>query len=220
LARLPGNLPLRYPTLLLLAFVAIFVALGIAPTSREDWLLENVLVFVAVGTLILTAGRYRFSRTAYTCFFVFLVLHEIGAHYTYSLVPYENWIARGQGFTLHLLLGSERNAYDRVIHFAYGLLIVPPTVELMSFLAPPRGWWRFVQAPALILAGSAVYELVEWAAALAFGGDLGEAYLGTQGDTWDAQKDMLCALAGAVLSQLVISTSTARVRESRQHPLT
>ena len=205
---LARTLPVRYPTALLLAFVAIFIALGIAPTSREDWLLENALVFVTVGALILTAGRFRFSSAAYTCFFIFLVLHEIGAHYTYSLVPYEEWIARGQGFTLGQLLGSQRNAYDRLIHFAYGLLIVPPTMELMRSVAPPRGWWRFVQAPALILAGSALYELIEWAAALVFGGDLGEAYLGTQGDTWDAQKDMVCALAGALVSQLVISAGT------------
>ena len=138
----------------------------------------------------------------YTCLFVFLALHEIGAHYTYSQVPYEQWIARVQGFTLGQLLGWQRNAYDRMIHFAYGLLILPPTIELMRSVAPARGWWRLVQAPALILAGSALYELIEWAAALVFGGDLGEAYLGTQGDTWDAQKDMACALLSLLVTRV------------------
>lgn len=194
----------------------IFVALGVAPTSRADWVLENVLVVVTLAVLILTVRRFRFSSAAYTCLFAFLVLHEIGAHYTYSQVPYEQWIARMQGLTLGRLLGWQRNAYDRMIHFTYGLLILPPMTELMRSVAPARGWWRFVQAPALILAGSALYELIEWAAALVFGGDLGEAYLGTQGDTWDAQKDMACALAGALLSQLVIRAGApSRVNQMR-----
>lgn len=194
----------RYPRFLLGAFAVLFILLGIAPVSRADWLLENMLVFAAAGVLILTASRFRFSNNAYTCLFVFLVLHEVGAHYTYSLVPYEDWASRVHGLSLHALLGWQRNAYDRVLHFAYGLLMILPTIELMRAVAPPRGWWRFAQAPALILAGSALYELIEFAAALVFGGELGEAYLGTQGDTWDAQKDMLCALAGALLSQAVL----------------
>jgi putative membrane protein len=195
---------MRYPLILLVAFAAIFVVLGIAPISRSDWLLENMLVFAAVAVLLLTASRFRFSNSAYTGLFVFLVLHEIGAHYTYSLVPYEEWVSRVHGITLHALLGWQRNTYDRMLHFAYGLLMLLPTLELMRAVAPPRGWWRFAQAPALILAGSALYELIEFVAALVFGGELGEAYLGTQGDTWDAQKDMLCALAGALLSQAVL----------------
>lgn len=201
---------LLYPAGLLLAFSAIVVASGIAPISRADWLLENVLVLVAVAGLILTSPRFTFTRAADTCIFVFLALHEIGAHYTYSLVPYEEWMASTHGITLRGLLGWERNAYDRMIHLAYGLLILLPITELMRVAAPPRGWWRFVQAPALILAGSALYELIEFAAALTFGGELGEAYLGTQGDVWDAEKDMACALAGALVAQLVLVTGRAR----------
>jgi putative membrane protein len=207
---------MRYPILLLTLFAAIFLVLGIAPLSREDWLLENMLVFATVAVLVLTGARFRFSDAAYTCLFVFLVLHEVGAHYTYSEVPYERWFSLAHGVTLSSLLGWERNAYDRFLHFAYGLLVLLPTIELMRAYAPPRGWWRFVQAPALILAGSAVYELIEFTAALVFGGDLGEAYLGTQGDTWDAQKDMLCALAGALISQiaLLVGGQTSEVKPS------
>lgn len=205
-----------YPTSLLIAFVAIFVALGIAPASRQDWLLENVLVLATVATLVLTATRFRFSRAAYTCFFVFLVLHEVGAHYTYSQVPYDQWIARGQGFTLSQLLGWQRNQYDRLIHFVFGLLLVVPTLELTRLVAPARGSWRVVQATALVLAGSALYELIEWGAAVIFGGALGEAYLGTQGDAWDAQKDMACALAGALLCQVVIVAGSSLGRSPRE----
>jgi putative membrane protein len=198
---------------LLGVFAVIFIALGISPTSREDWLLENMLVFAALALLIGTAPRFRFSNSSYTCLFVFLVLHEIGAHYTYSEVPYERWIAGAHGVTLEALLGSERNAYDRVLHLGYGLLMFLPTLELMRAVAPPRGWWRFAQVPAVILAGSALYELIEFAAALVFGGELGEAYLGTQGDTWDAQKDMLCALGGALIAELaLLAGSSASLR--------
>jgi putative membrane protein len=93
-----------------------------------------------------------------------------------------------------------RNHYDRVIHFAYGLLVTVPVVELLREFSPPRGVWRYLLPVLFILANSAIYELIEWGAAVVFGGDLGTAYLGTQGDEWDSQKDMACALIGALLS--------------------
>ena len=88
---------LRYPEALLGAFSVIFVALGVAPSYRQDWLLENVLVFAALACLVTTHRRLRFSNVSYTLLFVFFVLHEIGAHYTYSLVPYDSWLAKVVG---------------------------------------------------------------------------------------------------------------------------
>jgi putative membrane protein len=95
----------RYPAALLAAFVLVFVALGIAPTYRQDWLLENLLVLVAVPLLVVTYRRLRFSNAAYTLFFVFFVLHEIGAHYTYSLVPYDAWARSLTGGSVSASLG-------------------------------------------------------------------------------------------------------------------
>ena len=190
----------EYPATLLAAFATIFFALGVAPLFRQDWLLENLLVFVALAILIATRKRLRFSNVSYTLIFVFLGVHEIGAHYTYSLVPYDQWVTALTGNTLSAWLGLERNHYDRLIHFAYGLLITRPAIELLDHVAPPRGAWRYLLPVLFILSHSAIYELVEFLAAMVFGGELGTAYLGTQGDEWDSQKDMVCAAGGALLA--------------------
>ena len=190
----------RYPAALLVAFSAVWLGLAIAPSHRQDWLLENVIVFVGVPLFVLTYRRLRFSNLAYTCLFVFLVLHEIGAHYTYSEVPWREW--------LHSLGGDEptgRNHYDRFVHFSYGLLILPATWDLMSARMSPRGVWRYLMPVLFVMSHSVIYEVIEWLAALAFGGDLGAAYLGTQGDEWDAQKDMALAASGAVLGTVAMA---------------
>jgi putative membrane protein len=201
----PRDVRFAYPGALLAAFAAVFVALGIAPTYRQDWLLENLLVFAAVAVLIATRKRLRFSNAAYTLVFLFLVLHEVGAHYTYSLVPYDSWFAGVTGTTLSATFGLQRNHYDRLIHFAYGLLVALPIMELLRRVAPPRGIWRQLLPVLFILSNSAIYELIEWAAAMVFGGELGTAYLGTQGDEWDSQKDMVFAAGGSVAAMLVIA---------------
>lgn len=190
----------RYPAALLVAFGLIWIALAIKPWYREDWLLENLLVLIAVPLLVLTRRRLRFSNFAYTCLFVFFTMHEIGSHYTYSLVPYDEWSRALSGHAISELLGFERNHYDRLVHFLYGLLVTPAAVELFRVYGPfPRTWAALF--PLLFMAShSVIYELVEWAAALVFGGELGQAYLGTQGDVWDAQKDMALALAGSAVA--------------------
>jgi putative membrane protein len=194
----------RYPTMLLAAFCLLWVVLAIAPLYRQDWLLENLLVFVALPLLIATRHRLRFTNLAYTCLFVFFALHELGAHYTYSLVPYDAWFTSLTGHSLDAMLGFERNHYDRLIHFLYGLLITPAAVELFArYGRYPRAWAALF--PLLFVAShSVIYELVEWGAAMVFGGDLGQAYLGTQGDIWDAQKDMALAMLGAIVSIAVL----------------
>jgi len=193
--------------------VAVWVALAIAPRYRDDWLLENLLVLVIVPVFVVTYRRLPFSNFAYTCLFVFLGLHEIGAHYTYSEVPYDAWFETLTGTTLNGLLGFARNHYDRLVHFAYGLLLFPMVWELFDRRAAPRGVWRYVFPVTFLMSHSVLYELIEWVAAEMFGGDLGQAYLGTQGDVWDAQKDMALAAAGA-LSGLLLTVLRTRPRVS------
>jgi len=195
------NPAMRYPAILLLAFAAVWTALAIAPWYRQDWLLENVLVFVAVPLLVATSRTLRFSNGAYTCLFVFFVLHEIGAHYTYSEVPWREWLhLQGAGAGPD---SADRNHYDRFVHFAYGVLMFPAVWELFAARANPQRIWRYVMPVTFLLAHSVVYELIEWGAAELFGGDLGVAYLGTQGDEWDAQKDMGMAAAGTLAGLLL-----------------
>ena len=190
----------RYPLVLLTLFSLLWIALAIAPVYRQDWLLENVLVFIAVPLFVLTARRLRFSNFAYTCLFVFFALHTIGSHYTYSLVPYDQWFQALTGGSLNGLLGFERNHFDRLIHFLYGLLVAPAAVEIFAHYGRyPRSWAALF--PFLFMAShSVIYELIEFAAAMLFGGDLGQAYLGTQGDIWDGQKDMALAMSGSAIT--------------------
>lgn len=190
----------RYPATLLALFVAVFVALGVAPRYRQDWLLENMLVLVAVPVLVATRHRLRFSDFAYTCMFAFFCLHEIGAHYTYSEVPYDAWFQAAFGTSLDGLLGFDRNHFDRLIHFLYGLLITPAAIELFAHYGRYPRVWAALFPLLFMISHSVVYELIEWGAALVFGGDLGQAYLGTQGDVWDAQKDMALAAFGTALT--------------------
>jgi putative membrane protein len=193
-----------FPALLLAAFAVWFVAWGVAPSYREDWLLENLLVFAAVPALVWGHSRLRFSNGAYLCLFVFFCLHEVGAHYTYSEVPYREW--------LPALDVTERNHYDRLVHFGYGLLVTPALFQVFEAYAPARSAWRWLLPATSMFGHSVIYEGVEWAAAEIFGGDLGVAYLGTQGDEWDAQKDMALAALGTVLSLCAIAVRRRRRR--------
>jgi len=202
----------RFPLALLGVFLLVFSLLGIAPRYREDWLLENVLVLLAVPGLVLAWRDLRFSNAAYACLFAFFVLHEVGAHYTYSEVPYDAWSVALTGHSLDAALGFERNHYDRLLHFLYGVLLMPATVELFRAKAPPRGVWVVLLPVFFIMGHSVAYEMVEWLAAEIFGGDLGQAYLGTQGDPWDAQKDMALATAGALVARLGLHVAAASRR--------
>jgi len=196
----------RFPAALLALFCLWWLGLAIAPWYREDWLLENLLVFVAVPLLVITRRRLRFSNFTYGCLFVFLSLHTVGAHYTYSLVPYDAWFQWLTGHSLDQLLGFERNHYDRLVHFLYGLLVTPAAIELFGHYGRYPRVWAFLFPLLFMLSHSVVYEMIEWGAALVFGGDLGQAYLGTQGDVWDAQKDMSLAGLGALLTTLAAAS--------------
>lgn len=193
----------RYVQALAAAYALIWLALAIRPLDRGDWALENVLVVVFCAGLALSWRHFRFSRLSYTLIFIFLCLHAIGAHYTYAKVPYDAWWQALAGSSFNSLWGWERNHFDRAVHFSYGLLLAYPIREVFLRVADAKGFWGYFLPLEFTLATSAMFELFEWAAAELFGGDLGVAYLGTQGDVWDAHKDMLLAAAGAALSMLV-----------------
>ena len=193
-------------------FVALWVALAVAPLDRADWALENVLVAVFVP-LLLAALRYAPpSRLAFTLILLFLALHAVGAHYTYAKVPYDAWSEALFGVRLGDALGLERNSFDRLVHFSYGLLLAYPMRELFLRVADARGFWGYFLPLDLTLSTSAVFELFEWAAAEVFGGDLGIAYLGSQGDIWDAQKDMALAGLGALITMSLAVAVDRRCR--------
>jgi len=202
----------RYAGVLAVSFAVVWIALAIEPYNRADWALENALVITFVVVLVVSYRRLMLSRISYTLIFVFLCLHEVGAHYTYSSVPYDRWFEAVTGRGLNEILGWERNHFDRLLHFLYGLLLAYPVREIFLRVANVRGFWGYFLPLDLTMSSSMMFELFEWGAAELAGGDLGMAYLGTQGDIWDAHKDMALASLGALLAM----TATAVINVSLQ----
>jgi putative membrane protein len=180
-----------------------FVVLGISPHNRSDWMLENALVVVFIGAMVASYRKLTLSRISYFLIFLFLSLHLVGAHYTYSEVPYDAWFASLTGHSFNELVGWERNNFDRVVHFAYGILLAYPIREVFLRVVRLRGFWGYLFPLDIAMSTSLLYELIEWGAASVFGGELGQAYLGTQGDIWDAHKDMALASLGALIAMLI-----------------
>lgn len=189
---------------LLPVFLVIFIIVGIAPYDRATWLLENMMTSFFAVFLFFQQRRQPFSNASWWLIFTFGTLHIVGAHYTYSLVPYNDWSQSVMGVRLNDLLGWQRNHFDRLVHFAYGLLLFLPIREVMTDRVRLQGNAASYFSLEFVMASSLVYEMVEWGAAVTFGGEVGMAYLGTQGDIWDAHKDMALATLGALISWLVL----------------
>ena len=193
----------NYLRVLLLVYAAWWLVLAIKPLDRSDWLMENLLVFIGLGVLLATYKAFPLSRVSYTCIFVFLVFHTLGAHYTYAKVPYQEWLP---------FLAGGRNQYDRLVHFLYGFLLAYPIREMFLRIGNVRGFWGYFLPLDLTMSTSMLYELIEWGAAEYFGGDLGQAYLGTQGDVWDAHKDMALASLGALIAMFITALVNWRMQ--------
>ena len=189
--------------LLSIIFFIWWIVMAINPYDRKDWALENVLVIFGVLFIAATCKKIPLSRISYTLVFIFLCLHVLGAHYTYALTPYDEWFQVVFGFSLDESMGFGRNHYDRMIHLVYGLLLAYPMRELFIRVADVKGYWGYFLPLVITISSSAIYELLEWGAAEVFGGDLGIAYLGTQGDVWDAHKDMALASLGALIAMII-----------------
>ena len=193
----------RLLQVLLVWYAAVWVVTSIAPLDRHDWFLENLLVFAVMAVLIGTYRIFPLSDLSYLLITAFLTLHAIGAHYTYSEVPFGFWIQRTFGFA--------RNPFDRIVHFSFGLLMAYPIREVFLRVANARGFWAYYLPLDVTLAFSAVYEIMEMVIATMVAPGTGDAWLGTQGDVWDPQKDMGLAALGALLCMCV----TALVRRAR-----
>ena len=202
----------RYLLVLASVFGVFWLLLAIDPLDRKDWALENVLVLAFAVGLAASYRHFTFSRISYTLIFLFLCLHAVGAHYTYSEVPYDAAWHALTGSSFNAWMGWERNHFDRLVHFLYGLLFAYPLREVFLRVAQARGFWGYFLPLDFTLATSALFELFEWAAATFFGGDLGVAYLGTQGDVWDAHKDMLLAGMGASIAMLITAAINLRLQ--------
>ena len=188
--------------LVLLGAIALIIS-GINPADRTTWWLEVFPIFIAVPILIATARRFPLTPIAYRLIFVHALILMAGGHYTYAKVPLGFWMEQWFGFT--------RNHYDRIGHFAQGFVPAIIAREILLRRSPlTTGKWLFTIVTALCLAISARYEFVEWFSAVV-GGSSADAFLGTQGDVWDTQWDMLMAFIGAMTAQILL----ARVQDKQ-----
>ena len=187
---------------LLVAVGACLGLSGLQPYDRTTWLLEIFPILVAVPLLLLTARRFPLTPLVYRLIFVHALVLMLGGHYTYARVPF--------GFWIQDVLDLARNPYDRIGHFAQGFVPALIAREVLLRRSPlVRGKWLFFLVCAVCLSVSAVYEFIEWWAAV-LGGSAAQDFLGTQGDVWDTQWDMLMALLGAVSAQLLLGRAHDR----------
>ncbi len=176
--------------------VLAFAVAAYRPDTVFDWALENALVWCFVLALIFTYKRLPLSDLSYLCIFLYLCLHEWGAHYKYSDVPLGEW--------MKVWLHTQRNHFDRVAHFAYGLLCSYPMQEALIRSAKVGGAWRYYLPIEATMACSAVYEIMEAGMASILSPQRGEEFVGMQGDIWDSQEDMFVAGLGSVVAMICV----------------
>ena len=185
----------RLLQILLAWYVLFWIVMAISPLDRTDWILENLLVVAALGLLIGTYKIFPLSDLSYILITFFMTLHTTGSHWTYAEVPLGYWLRDTFGFS--------RNHFDRIVHFSFGLLMAYPIREVFLRVASVRGFWAYYLPFDVTLAFSGAYEIMEWLIASMVAPEAGDAWLGTQGDIWDAQKDMALAAAGALISMVI-----------------
>lgn len=194
------RVPFRQNPLLIILtalFFLVWAATLIGTTDLSNWLLENALVFLALGVLFLTYRWMKFSDLTYLLLSVFLCLHVYGAMHTYAENPFGFWLMDTFGF--------QRNHYDRIVHFSFGFLLAYPMRELFLVGLKYPAWVAWLLPIEITMSVSALYELIEWGVADVFFPERGIAFLGTQGDVWDAQKDIMLAFTGAILATTLVS---------------
>lgn len=192
----------RWAAGLTIVLLIVFAIAAIDPVDRTIWATENLLPLFLVVYLAFTARSFPFSRLSYTLMFIFLCLHQLGAHYTYVNVPYDAALESLTGVSVDRLFGAERNHYDRFAHLAYGLLFAYPLREVVLRLAGVRGFWGYFLPVSLVMSTSLLYEFIEWGIAYKMAPEQGAIFLGTQGDPWDAHWDLLAASVGSLVVML------------------
>jgi putative membrane protein len=190
------------PAFLLVVLAVCLAVSAVGAHDRFTWFLEVAPIFIGVPVLVATYRRFPLTPLAYRLIFVHALILMVGGHYTYAEVPLGYW--------MKALFGFARNHYDRIGHFAQGFVPAILAREVLLRKTPLRSrGWIFFLVTCVCLAISACYEFVEWGTAVATGSKA-DAFLGTQGDPWDTQWDMLWALIGAMMAQLSLGSSHDR----------
>ncbi|MGB5053204.1 MAG: DUF2238 domain-containing protein [Nitrospirales bacterium] len=194
---------------LLLWYVGFFLLMGMAPLDPQSWAFANILPLLFVCVLTISYRQLPFSLASYVLFAVFLTLHTIGSHYTYAQVPFGLWLEE--------LFELPRNHFDRIVHFCFGLFFAHPLLELFGRVPGMAAWIRVGMVLLTLMGLGGLWEILEsWVTRIVHP-ELGLAYLGAQGDIWDAQKDMAATLYGALI-WLVIMIGSWKLVGSRFTP--
>jgi putative membrane protein len=182
--------------ILLALFALILVWSAIRPHDYFTWILEVFPAIIGLALLVATRRRFPLTPLLYALLFLHAVILAVGGHYTYAEVPLGAWVSDA--------LGLARNHYDRLGHYAQGFVpaMLAREILIRRKVVRGRGWLYFIVV-SICLAVSAAYELLEWSVSSATGSQ-GDAFLGTQGDVWDTQKDMALALIGAITAPLLL----------------
>jgi len=200
-------------TLLALITPVLVLTFVFCRAGRLNWLLEVGPALIGYVALAATYRRLRLSDFCYVCVFLHTLILVYGGYYTYALTPLGDWAKQ----TFHLA----RNHYDRVGHFALGFFPVSIIKEVLLRVTPLRrgGWFTFIVL-SVVLAIAAFYEFIEWWSTYVFASDVGQAFLGSQGDPWDAQWDMFLGLVGGAFGLIVLGRVHDRsmARWERLHP--
>lgn len=187
----------KFIAIVALACAVVWIITAIHSLDRQAWLLENILVVIFAAAILLTHRRLQLSNASYLFIALFLLLHMVGAHYTYAKMPLGTWAKDFFGFS--------RNHFDRVAHFGFGFFLVFPVRELLVRFSGIRRGWSFWIASGVILAVSGFFEILESIVAELVAPGKGVDWLGGQGDEWDAQNDMLSAMLGALVMMAIVA---------------
>ena len=185
----------------------LLVAIGLANVAQP---FPDLAPLQHGPTLLLTFAtpwllrRWPLSSRSVGCIWLFLLLHTFGARWIYSYVPYDDWARMLSGHDISGLLGLHRNAYDRLVHFAFGALLTGPVAEVVRRKGGLRHGWSLAFAFAAVGLGSALYEIFEWLLTVIAAGETADYYNGQQGDVWDPQKDMAAAQVGSALALIAL----------------
>ena len=187
----------KYPKTLLTIFLIFWLILAISPSNREIWFTENILTFLFIPLLIYTYKKFRLTNLSYTFIFIFMILHTIGSHYSYAEVPLFNKVQ--DSFNL------SRNHYDRIVHFLFGFIFFAPIYEVLTRKLKLSKSYSLLFAFLLVTSLKGIYEVLEYLYYVFRESKVfSDAFLGSQGDIWDAQKDMLLGIIGSLIALVII----------------
>ncbi|NPA81770.1 MAG: DUF2238 domain-containing protein [Epsilonproteobacteria bacterium] len=183
-----------FPHILLFIYIVLFAVCAVNPYDKTVWIAENVTVLIVILPLVLTFKKFRFSNTAYFLMSVWVYMHTIGGHFTFAKVPFD---------FINDLFGWERNNYDRIAHFSVGFYSYA-IAEILDRKRVVNSKVILFLFPIFSIATvAAVYEIIEWLAAVYLDPNAGADYVGAQGDIWDAQKDMAMDISGAIFATIL-----------------